>query len=189
MWPCFQEGDLLEIEDITDEQIRIGDCLLFPDDSGQLVVHRLIDMRSGLRTRGDASTTPDPHKITPDQVRGRVAYRYRLECRNKVTGGRLGLIAATLYCYVGRIDPYRQSCGGRIARSIRSLSSVILRPIWRLGKVRRLQSPEQSQMLFWVFGKGPIGRLNPASGEWQLLWPWRIFIDPVKLMGRDKNRD
>ena len=187
MWPCFQEGDLLEVEPVAIDRLRVGDCVLFPDHAGQLVAHRLIDKHDGLRTRGDATTIPDPYKVLPRDIRGRIICRHRLGQRNRVTGGRLGLLASVCYRYAGRIDPDRPSRGGRIARAIRRLTMVALKPIWRLGKIRKLLGPEQEPQVVWMLGKVVIGRQVRPNGEWQIRWPWRIFIEPDVLQARGKE--
>ncbi len=59
MWPCFQEGDLLEILPVDWAKIRIGDCLVFWGENGQQVVHRVTGKGKSLRTRGDAFKKAD----------------------------------------------------------------------------------------------------------------------------------
>lgn len=187
MWPSFQEGDLVEVEPVDFERLKVGDCLLFLANGNQKIVHRLIDMRKGLRTRGDATAIPDPHKVAPEQVMGRVVYRYRFEQRTRVTGGQLGLLIAIFYRYAGRIDPGRKSRGGQLAKVIRRISSAILRPVWRYGKVRRLSNPEQGLNVFFTLGKTVVGRQDMTSGTWQMSWPWRVFIDPAELQIDNKK--
>lgn len=176
MWPYFQEGDLLEIEPVGVERLQPGDCLLFADRHGQRVVHRLVEKGASLRTRGDARPRPDACSLRPEDVLGRVIARYRLGQCGRVSGGRRGLLIALVYRYAGRIDPDRQSRGGRLARGIRKASSTLLKPLWQLGRVRTLRIPGQGSLVVWQWGSHLVGRQDPASGQWQMPWPWRLFV-------------
>jgi hypothetical protein len=91
------------------------------------------------------------------------------------------LLAAIFYRYAGRLDPARQSRGGRLAKAMRGLSMVVLRPLWRRGKVRKLQGLGQEPIVVWMLGRKVIGQQDPATGEWQLRWPWRVFVAPAAL--------
>lgn len=183
MWPCFQEGDLLEIEPIVIDRARVGDCLLFTDPDGQLVVHRLTAKHSGLRTRGDFSAEPDAFEVLPKDIRGRVICRYRLEQRSRVAGGRLGLLAGKFYRFAGRIDPDRASRGGQLARAILRCSSCLLKPVWNSGKVRTLHIQGKQSIVVWQLWGNQIGHQNPSNGRWQVRWPWRVFVKLPQGMG------
>ena len=176
MWPGFQDGDLLEIEPVNTERLRIGDCLLFQDPDGQLVVHRLIEKDPALLTRGDALSRPDSFNILPTDIRGRVIVRCRYEQCEKVAGGRFGALAAIFYRYAGRIDPDRASRGGRLARAIQRASSILLKPLWQLGKIRSLHIPGKGSIVVWEMGGNLIGRKRPENDDWQIFWPWRVFV-------------
>jgi signal peptidase I len=76
MRPCIQDGDLLEIQSIREQDIRIGDILLINLARRQLLVHRVVRIliRWGQKTfllQGDAAPKKDGY-VPFDQVLGQV---------------------------------------------------------------------------------------------------------------------
>jgi len=175
MWPCFQEGDLLEIVPLSEGKgIRCGDCLAWRDEQERHVVHRVVSLRGGLQTRGDALPHNDLSGPTRD-ILGRVVRRYRFGKGSSVAGGFTGRLAGIFYHYAGRIDPERNARGGRLARSIQRLISPLLRPWLRQGY--RLGSEGERQLSEWKLGGATLAVRNSASGNWQTRWPWRVVIN------------
>ena len=176
MWPCFQEGDLLEIVPVNWAEIRIGDCLVFWGEDGQQVVHRVIGKGENLKTRGDAFKQVDEHAVLPQRIIGRVIYRHRLGRKLSVANGLFGHLAGRLFHFAGRIDPQRLSRGGRLARSIQSLSLTGLKPLWKRGKIHTLQRIGDPPVIVWRIGSFTVGSQDPTSKEWTVSWPWRIMV-------------
>jgi len=82
MRPFIQDGDLLEIQPVRSNDIRLGDILLYHFGCQQLLVHRVVRvqkdvlLKGGLTSRcfviqGDAAQRPDGC-IKPEFVLGRV---------------------------------------------------------------------------------------------------------------------
>jgi len=176
MWPCFQEGDLLEILPVDWAKIRIGDCLVFWGEHGQQVVHRVTGKGEKLRTRGDAFKQADVQAVLPQQIIGRVTYRHRLGRKLSVSNGLIGHCVGRLFHFAGRIDPQRLSRGGRLARSIQSLSLIVLKPLWKRGRIHALQRNKETPVVVWRVGSFTIGSQDPSSKEWTVSWPWRIIV-------------
>ena len=174
MWPCFQEGDLLEIVPLSKgKEIHRGDCLVWRDEQGRHVVHRVVGLRGGLQTRGDALPHNDLSGATRE-ILGRVVRRYRFGRGSAVAGGFAGRLAGIFYHYAGRIDPERNARGGRLARTLRRLSTPLLRP-W-LKKGYRLGNEGEKQLSEWKLGGATLAARDPANGNWQTTWPWRVVI-------------
>lgn len=176
MWPCFQEGDLLEIESVATAQIRMGDCVVFFDHGSQRVVHRVYCKGHNLKTRGDAFKHADEHAVPPHRVIGRVVCRYRMGRRVSITNGIIGHVAGRLYHFAGRIDPQRRSRGGRLARAIQKLSLTGLKPLWQRGRIHTLQRNGEPPVVVWRLGTFTVGSQDAASKEWTVLWPWKIMV-------------
>jgi len=175
MWPCFQEGDLLEIVPLSEiKEVRCGDCLVWRDEQGRYVAHRVIGVCGGLQTRGDALPHNDLAGL-PREILGRVVRRYRFGRGSAVAGGFAGRMAGIFYHYAGRIDPERNALGGRLARIIQRLISPLLRPWLRQGY--RLESEGEKQLSEWKLGETTLAVRSPATGNWQTTWPWRVVIN------------
>lgn len=59
MSPAIAPGDEVEIDPFS-RPPRIGEVVLYLDDGGATILHRVVDRRAGwIRTAGDASSTLD----------------------------------------------------------------------------------------------------------------------------------
>lgn len=182
MWPCFQEGDLLEVKPSTPEPVRIGDCVILRVGDGQHVAHRVVEVRNGLRTRGDALARSDDRAAGSPQLLGRVVARHRLGHRSPVAGGWRGRLAGFFYRYAGRIDPERSGRGGRLARAIRRGCAPLLRPIVSRGTLYTLAVPGRTDLALWKIGGKVVAQRSGTVGGWQVPWPWRLVIElPEKI--------
>lgn len=176
MWPCFQEGDLLVLEKVDFNRIRVGDCIAHQSSSGKQAVHRVAAQQGSLVTRGDAMPCIDSAMVKPEQVAGRVVEYYRFGRRRKIYRGFFGRIAGLFYRYAGRIDPQRAARGGWLARRIRSFSMAILKTIRCQGRPESLKLQGAGEVRVWSLGGRVIGQQDRNSGQWQIAWPWKIFF-------------
>lgn len=75
MEPTLHGGDVLTVEAVPFEALRVGDIIIFwsPDQKHQKIVHRIFEVRRGyVWTKGDANARPDPFEVRREQVVGRV---------------------------------------------------------------------------------------------------------------------
>ena len=73
MYPTIQNGDLVLVEPVETQSLRLGDILFYRRPFGHLA-HRLVELRDGgnaLVTKGDALDYTDP-PIRPKDLLGRV---------------------------------------------------------------------------------------------------------------------
>jgi hypothetical protein len=131
MWPYFQEGDLLEVVPATIERVGLGDCVVLRAADGTLIAHRVVGLRHGLRTRGDARSRDDDRKEAGLQLTGRIVARHRLGRRSAVTGGRRGWLLGKFLYVAGRVDPQRRGRGGKAGRVVRAVCAPLTGPIVR----------------------------------------------------------
>ena len=76
MRPCLRPGSLTAVEKVEPEDIRVGNVIVFQDNNGQPVMHRVISTRSGIVTQGDNLASPDG--VVPAQrIVGKVVARWR----------------------------------------------------------------------------------------------------------------
>ena len=177
MWPYFQDGDLLTYLPVAPDRVKIGDCIVYRNRDGQLVTHRVVATQQGWVTRGDALKTPDVEKVAPGQLLGRVAVRYRFGHPVAVYGGLRGRLAGRVYHYAGRIDPQRETRGGRLARALRGVLATGLHWTGRCGSAHCLTRPGEPDLWLWKMGMFYVGRKNLPSAQWHLAWPWSLLVE------------
>ena len=75
MEPAVQRGDIVLLEKVDFNKLRVGDVITYAKGSVP-VTHRIYNMSSDgvIWTKGDANANVDPYKIYPDDVIGRVKY-------------------------------------------------------------------------------------------------------------------
>ncbi|MCX8180553.1 MAG: signal peptidase I [Thermofilaceae archaeon] len=74
MEPTLHVGDLIVVKGTHEPEI--GDVVVYVKPNGELIVHRLIEIRHTLAgveyiTKGDANAWPDP-PVYPNQLKGKV---------------------------------------------------------------------------------------------------------------------
>ena len=176
MWPCFQQGDLLEFERCTIAEIRIGDCIAYTSDDGTFVTHRVVAKGNALTTRGDAMPGIDQQAVSAERLTGRIVRRHRLGKVSLVKGGLTGRLAGRFYHFAGRIDPQRDAIGGKIARGLRTVSMTVMKRIWNRGREEKLTNGAGQEVVFWMIGGKAIGKRSSGRGGWQIAWPWNILV-------------
>jgi len=177
MWPYFQDGDLLEVVPTTLDQLGIGDCVVLRAADGTLIAHRVVSLRHGLRTRGDALARDDDHQAAELQLVGRIVARHRLGRRSLVTGGRQGWLLGRFFYVAGRIDPQRQGRGGQLGRAVRGVCAPVTGPvIHRLMTSTRNSQGQNHAATLRSLGRFVVAHRRHADAEWQIRWPWRLFV-------------
>ena len=180
MWPCFQEGDLLELTAVDYRQVHIGDCVAYRSTEGRQAVHRVVGKKNGIITRGDALAAVDSEIVSKDQIIGRVAVRHRFGQECYLSGGIRGRLAGLFYHYAGRLDPKRTSRGGGLARIIRAASTKILSMLRYREVVRRMVLSDGEKVTVLEVQGRIIGRQDSLQPAWLVAWPWSIIIDVPK---------
>lgn len=175
MWPCFQDGDLLQLREVDFKEIKVGDCIVYKTDSRQQAVHRVTGKTDRLFTRGDAMPVPDRDLIEAHRVVGRVVARHRFGCETSVSGGLAGRLAGFFYRYAGRIDPQRESRGGQLARCIQKFSASGLALTRFKGETRKLVRKNEEDILVWMLGNRVIGIQKKRQHNWSPAWPWSLL--------------
>ena len=181
MYPTIKEPDYLEILAYGNTLPRRGDVVYFRSPGrGLMVVHRVMAVRpDGLVTRGDNNPQNDPGIIPPGAVEGRVI---AVCCADKKRGVRGGA--------AGMMDFFN----ARVLYRARWLAAGIYRLFsgsYPLTGSLRFFAPRRARFKFVFFGHMPVGHLkifingrcvgHYQRGVWHIAYPWRLWIDPVKL--------
>ena len=76
MRPCLRPGSLTAVEEVAPGNIRVGNVIVFQNEGGHPIMHRVISTRGGIVTQGDNLARPDG--VVPTQrIVGRVVARGR----------------------------------------------------------------------------------------------------------------
>ena len=75
MRPSLGPGSLAAVERVSAADVRVGNVIVFRDDDGQPVMHRVISTRNGIVTQGDNLICPDG-VVPPERVVGKVVARW-----------------------------------------------------------------------------------------------------------------
>ena len=191
MWPLFKDGDLLVTRFVPPEQLRIGDCIAFRGtESGvELVVHRIVALAAGIRTKGDHRPTEDDHVVRPEDIAGRVVARFRFGVRSAVAGGRRGRAIAQTLQWIARVDPSRHGVLGRVARGVRVVVSTFT-ATW-LANVARVEfKTEKGHRRETNILRGcPVATCDHERGRWLVEWPHTLWINDERLPASKGQRD
>jgi len=76
MYPFIRDGDIIEIERVNVQQIKLGDIIFYHNEDRDIVAHRVIRKSSGnlgplFITKGDANSDSG-EEVQPDKILGRV---------------------------------------------------------------------------------------------------------------------
>jgi len=183
MYPTLKPGDGPSIIPYGNKKIRIGDVIVFSHPQGRHhIAHRVFSVDSqGIKTRGDNNPSIDPWILTPDDLIGRVAYAKRKGKRVRIRGGIRGRILAKAFRTIKHID----SAVSKIlhpAYHWLARSGIFNKNTRLLPKTRMLSfnRPEGIELQL-LMGDRVIGRRLPGDGLWQILRPFRLFLDEASL--------
>lgn len=183
MNPKFKAGDRLQAISYNQEEIRVGDVVVFisPED-GSKVVHRVISIDSdGIKTRGDNCDQPDPWVLRSDQILGRVVSGRRGNRQFKVFGGWMGKLYGASIRAINAID-WRLSSSLRPSYNRLAKSGLIRRKLPNLMKIQvvSLNRGEGTELQL-LMGRRVVGRWLPGMRGWHIRRPYRLFVDEETL--------
>ena len=183
MFPTLKTGDILKVVTNKEKMVRIGDVVVFYSSYGRTpIVHRVVYVdNKGIKTKGDNKTAIDDCILQPNNIIGQVVAAQRGKKQIKIIGGFRGRIYASILEARKRTD---------------TVVSTIFRPIYRwlirTGIFRKLFSRWiHTQVLCFRHGEGielqlqlgrrVIGRRLPGKNQWQIMRPFRVFVDEATL--------
>lgn len=185
MSPTLKPFDILGVMPYNNRKTQCGDLIVFSHpETGCNVVHRAASINSrGISTKADNSKDVDPWILNPDNIHGFVGYVQRRNHQIRILGSTIGRLLAK---------------AGRITHLIYYSVSNILGPIYHwLAKEDILGQWFPSFFKLWVIsfnrhggkefhlltGRHIIGRYFPWKDQWQIKFPFRLFIDKKFLAG------
>ena len=129
MYPTFRSGQLLYTRPKS-ENLKVGDVIVFFDPIIKTtIVHRVVDIVGDqIYTKGDNNPEMDAHPISPDLVRGVIAWVGKEGSLLPVRGGRASLMRIRLF---------------GLWQKVRSVLAPCLSPLYKILKASGLPR------LFW----------------------------------------
>ncbi len=98
MWPVLKQGDLIFIEGIDPQIVKVGDIVVYTNEKGAFTIHRVVELREDtLITKGDANNISDAPVKYVDII-GRL---YKIGNWNARIP-KLGFISTTFSKYIQR---------------------------------------------------------------------------------------
>jgi len=183
MNPTLKPGDGLELYTyMGPAEIRVGDVIAYPHPSRTVdVVHRIIEIRrDGVITRGDNNNRIDPYTVRFEDIIGKVIAAKRKNRLIPVKGGKTGfyihkLMLLRKYFMLYGLTPLS------FFSDIIAASGIfnIFHPVFKL-RIIHINGEYQRQLIL-VSGNRAIGRQLPGSGEWQIRFPYKYFINKRRL--------
>ena len=183
MNPTLKGGDGLDLYTYRDRaEMRVGDIIVYPHPFRTVdVVHRIIKIRpDGVITRGDNNNKIDPYTVGFDDIIGKVIAAKRKNRRIPVKGGMAGFCIHKLmlfrkYFMIYGFGPLRFVsniiAGSRIFNIFHSAFDL---------RIIHINGGQQKQLIL-VSGTRAIGKQQTESGEWQIRFPYKYFINKRRL--------
>jgi signal peptidase I len=184
MYPTLKPADILEVIPYKKQKVRCGDVIVFshPEEHNK-IVHRVISVDSnGIKTRGDNSKEADSWVLEPGNIQGYVINYQRKSKQRQIMGSIAGpLLSKAL----------------RSAKLIYWFMSGLLYPIYLRLAQKGINSEKLNAFLkirvisfcrpageefHLLIGRRVIGRRLPGQVQWQIKFPFRLFIDEKFLV-------
>ncbi len=173
MHGTFRPGDLLYVEPAALEDVRPGDVVLFSSgEGGASLAHRVqARVASGLLTRGDAHSLPDPAPVTAERLVGRVRFYERRGQVHPVRGGVAGRLWAALLRLRRRLlraigVPY-----GLLRQS------GLVRRFWRPAVERVYLEGVEGPVVKYVHAGRTVACWWPGDGRFWCRRPYDLVLD------------
>lgn len=183
MYPTLKPGDGIELCPYkTSAQIRVGDVIVCPHPKGTVdVVHRIIAIRhESVITRGDNNNKVDPYRVQFDDIKGKVVAAKRRSRRISIKGGNAGFFIHKLmlfrkHTWLYALGPFRFFSNRIAAFGVFNMFHSLLDL-----KIVRIERNQEHQRIL-VSGNRAIGRQLADTGEWQIRFPYKLFVNKRRL--------
>ncbi|HJO93527.1 MAG TPA: signal peptidase I [Victivallales bacterium] len=184
MFPTLKSGDGLVIYDyISQKEMKVGDIILYPHPEKPFdVVHRIIKkLDSGVITRGDNNNKIDPYVIKYEDVIGKVISAKRKSTTIQMKSGRIGYILHRLLIYKKFSKPYIISPLSFVSCKI--TESKIFNFAHNFFNVQIISIKRNNlESYILKYKNKPIGQKSESTdNEWQIKFPYKLFINKNKL--------
>ena len=189
MWPLFQEGDLLVVKKVSQDELLPGDCVVYRKTSQEnFIAHRIVASQPQIITRGDFIAANDREPVLFSDIEGRVIGRIRYRTFHRVSNGVKGVWQGRFYRYAGLLEPTRHARGGQVAKFIRkSLNCFSF--LWQSRlSFTSFTSADGCSKRYLLLGSRCVGTYKKESRAWTISWPCSLFLNPNCLKASPGTR-
>ena len=189
MHPTLKPTDILEVIPYKKQKIQCGDVIVFSHpENNHKIVHRVVSVDlNGVRTRGDNSKEADFWCLNPMDIYGYVINYQRKNKLRRILGGTAGPLLAKavratklIYCFISvLLKPLYH----RLA--LKGINSERLHAFLKIRVISFCRPAGKESHL--LMGRRVIGRRPPGKIQWQIKFPFRLFIDEKFLVGFKNN--
>ena len=185
MHPTLKPTDILDVISCHQKKFQVGDVIVFslPEKSGK-IVHRIISVDpNGVRTRGDNNKKADSWIVKPGDIQGYVIHFQRRNKQRRILGSMVGPLMAKavrttklIYCFISvLLKPIYH----RLA--LKGINSEWLNTFLKIRVISFCRPAGKESHL--LIGRRVIGRRPPGKIQWQIKFPFRLFIGEKFLVG------
>ena len=183
MLPTLKSGDGLRLYKYRDKtEIKIGDIIVYPHpDKPFDVVHRIIKIKvDGVITRGDNNNKVDPYLIKFGDIGGKVISTKRKTKLINLTNGKLGYYLHRYLIFKKYIYPYVVKVPCIILRPLKQYGILnFMHPCFNLKVITIKRKNSVKKIL--SSGKKAVGKFNNETEEWEIIFPYKYFVNKKKL--------
>lgn len=180
MLPIFQPGDGLIVEEYSAfSEIQIGDVITYRHPLKETeVVHRIIEICGNtIKTQGDNNEYQDNYELTFKDIQGKVTSLKRKKIVIEILNGPQGIK------YLKKLRR-KQKINSFFVDNLRPLYNIIAKTGWFYGLLKfqclKFNGPYGDELQ--LMRKGCfLGRKNPQNQNWEISFPYRLFVDEKKL--------
>jgi len=183
MYPALKPADILEVIPYKKQKVQCGDVIVFSHSERKgKIVHRVISVDSmGIKTRGDNSKEAESWRFKPGDIEGYVINYQRKNKQHQILGSTTGPLlskalrnAKLIYWFMsGLLYPIYQ----RLAK--KGINSEKLNAFLKIRVISFSRPAGKESHL--LLGRRVIGRRPPGKIQWQIKFPFRLFIDEKYL--------
>jgi hypothetical protein len=153
-------------------------------ENNHKIVHRVVSVDlNGVRTRGDNSKEADFWCLNPTDIYGYVINYQRKNKQRQILGCRAGPLLAQsvrtaklIYCFISDL---LRPLYHRLA--LKDISSERLNTFLKIRVISFCRPAGKESHL--LIGRRVIGRRPPGKIQWQIKFPFRLFIGEKFLVG------
>jgi signal peptidase I len=183
MYPTLRGGDGFQLEKYIDSlDVHVGDIIVYPHPGKSIdVVHRIIKLRSdGVITRGDNNNKVDPYVVKYKDIVGKVNTVKRGRMTFYLAHGTKGYIIHRVMLLRKYSKPYIFAPFVLLSKFLtRSKLLNFLHPLIKT-KVVYIKRDNKCEIIL-VCGKKQIGKRQEKTNEWEIRFPYKLFIKIKEL--------
>lgn len=184
MLPTLKSGDAYFLSIINNyKQLKIGDIIVYYDSVRDTnVVHRIVKIyENGVITRGDNNNKEDPNLIEFKNIKGIVKKIIRADKVINIRGGRIGFYKHKFLLLIKKVKTIIHIPSKIIYNFLANIK--LFHFMHNFFKIEIVKIKRDNQYFLIAVYKGKtIGKKNVRTNVWEFKPPYKLFLNPRKLL-------